>query len=221
MTDHIEHALTRGAQAAQTGAPRQGELNQVESDAAFEQQVADVGISPYARAKEAFKTLGELSAKEAKRAGGSATGRIKPVEEARQAAQDFHGRNPELDPDELIDCLLEVGRAETEKEVSETVERFFKDPTLRDDAYDFVIDMCTEDSLREKAQKAAKAFRENDRNAIDIQAGRNMTQQAREWAEQGLGSPTELRDLYREIIHSQPSVMELFKLLISRYPYGG
>jgi type III secretion protein W len=218
MVEHIEHVQARAAQAAQTG-PVKHEMHQVESAVSFAEQVSEVA-TPFGTQRNQFRKLDERLKTEGKREGGSPTGRVRPVEQARRAAKDFsQQRNPELDPEDLVECLEEVAGCETAGDVAETASRFFKDPTLRDDAYDYLLDMCTDDELKKRVQQAAQEFRQDDRNQMAIKAGRNMTQQARDFQQQGLGTPTELRDLYREILDKRPGHQELFKLLSKRYKF--
>ena len=54
----------------------------------------------------------------------------------------------------------------------------------------------------------------------EIQAGRNIGAQARAFSEKGLGSPTALRDLYREITGNPRSPHKLFEELVEKFKFS-
>ena len=66
-------------------------------------------------------------------------------------------------------------------------------------------------------QAKVKLYQENER---EIKAGRNMGVQARNFSAQGLGSPTGLRDLYRNITANPRDANTLFQELSTKYPFS-
>jgi len=216
MTDHIEtpHTAARAAQAGQVVKP-EGQLTQVHSATSMAESVVEV--SPFGALQQRFVRLGDRLQAEGRRGTGQ-PGRVMPIMRAREAAKDFSGRrNRELDPDALVAMLGEAEGVETADALAEVAQRYYPDVTLRDDAFDF-LEETTGGDLQGLVREAREIHRE--RFEVDIRAGRNVTDQAREFSEQGLGTPTELRDLYRQIVDTCPSPMEMFKLLMSRYHYG-
>jgi hypothetical protein len=53
----------------------------------------------------------------------------------------------------------------------------------------------------------------------EVLSGRNMGVQAREFSKEGLGSPTSLRDLYREITGNPREPLQLFVELTDKFRY--
>ena len=60
----------------------------------------------------------------------------------------------------------------------------------------------------------------NARFGREVKAGRNMGAEAREFSKEGLGSPTSLRDLYRDITGTPRDPVKLFSELSDRFPYS-
>ena len=94
----------------------------------------------------------------------------------------------------------------------------FEDVSLADEALDFLLETTNQDpELQEKIQKA-----KNDLNLQyqeKILAGRNMGSIARKFARKGLGTPTELREMYRDIIEHPKTAHQLFDILYKEMTY--
>jgi len=83
-------------------------------------------------------------------------------------------------------------------------------PTQRSpiEALEFLLETTTDAQLLAATQEAKDKL--NRDRSKEIRAGRNMGAQAREFAQQGLGSPTSLRDLYRDITLNPREPLKLF-----------
>ena len=77
---------------------------------------------------------------------------------------------------------------------------------------------ATSDSELQSAVKEAKEAY-NKKFGKDIAAGKNIALQAREFSSQGLGSPTSLRDIYRDIIGTPRDAATLFDYLAGKFPF--
>ena len=96
------------------------------------------------------------------------------------------------------------------------MEAVYADASLADEALDFLAE-TSDTQLLAATQEAKEKF--NKDKGKEIRAGRNMGMQAREFAKEGLGSPTSLRDLYREIILNPREPLKLFDELAEKFRF--
>ncbi|EKE03256.1 MAG: hypothetical protein ACD_20C00227G0002, partial [uncultured bacterium] len=87
---------------------------------------------------------------------------------------------------------------------------------LADDALDFLL-QTTKGKLAEKVNQAKTYLNENFKR--EIIAGRNINFQALTFSKVGLGSPTALRDMYRDITGSPRTPHNLFDELSMKFNY--
>lgn len=93
----------------------------------------------------------------------------------------------------------------------------YSDFSLADEALDFLLE-TTRGSLRDNVMIAKKAFMEAYER--EIKAGKNIALEAREFSDQGLGSPTALRDMYRDVTGNPRNAHALFDELFEQYNYS-
>jgi type III secretion protein W len=138
------------------------------------------------------------------------------LDAAKDSAQKFEKRNPELKAKMLILLREQIKDSDSKEEILEKVKNFYDDVALRDEAFEF-LEENSKGELREKIGAVKKEqLAENRREII---AGRNISQQAREFSEKGLGSPTALRDMYYDITGNPRDSKTLFKELSTRFQY--
>ncbi|MBM3184107.1 MAG: hypothetical protein FJZ64_02230, partial [Chlamydiae bacterium] len=92
----------------------------------------------------------------------------------------------------------------------------YADPALADEALDFLLetaDPTTKTVIQLAKDKLNSTF---DR---EIKAGRNMGIQSRTFSEVGLGSPTSLRDMYRDITGTPRDPLILFNELAEKFRF--
>lgn len=141
---------------------------------------------------------------------------VLPVEALTEISDSYERKNPELQSNALLILRSRITRQDTRDDVLRKVREFYPDPALADEALDFLI--ATADSSTRNAIQGAK----DELNRIyerEIKAGQNMGAQAREFASQGLGTPTNLRDLYRDITGNPREATTLFNELTTNYTY--
>lgn len=143
--------------------------------------------------------------------------RILPLQVIKDAAQQFEKRNPEeLKASVLVLLREQIKPGDTKEQILEKVQKFFGDASLTADALEFLL-ATTEGELYQKIKELSDEF--NQENSREIAAGRNITSQARQAAEAGLGTPTSLRDMYRDITGTPRDSTTLFQELSNRYPF--
>lgn len=192
------------------------DLIAVESEEDFEQYIE---ISPFA-IYQRFRPLQEIrSTQSSKTEQSSETkeAKVLSVEEVEQAAARFEKKNDELKSRTLLILRSGLTDSDSPLEILNKVLRVYPDHALADEALEFLSE-TTQGDLKSKIE-AAKADLNRDFER-EIKAGRNMGAQAREFSKDGLGSPTSLRDLYRDIINTPREPLKLFEELSDRYQYN-
>ncbi len=190
---------------------------QVESEEDLNQYFELTAFNPMAQAQK-FKPLKELHSKEPKKTESSeeADEKIVDVEKTDEASERFEKKNYELNAKTLKILRSRLSASDSADEILQKVEEVYKEAALADEALDFLME-TTDGQLLAATQEAKEKL--NKDKAKEIKAGRNMGAQAREFAKQGLGSPTSLRDLYRDITLNPREPLKLFDELTERFRY--
>ncbi len=137
---------------------------------------------------------------------------------AEKLARNFNVKNPELNVRTLLATLARINPNDSSEEMMRKIRDSYPDPTLADEALDFLIESTSENSATQRQlQKAKTDF--NDMFCREIRAGRNMNTQAQEFSKIGLGSPTALRDMYRDIVSNPRDPHTLFDELSGKFQY--
>lgn len=134
-----------------------------------------------------------------------------------ETAARFQKNNYELSAQTLKILLSQIKPGSTPDEILAKVLAIYADPSLADEALDFLIQTLVGE-LAAAAREAKKQLNESRKR--EIAAGRNMGAYAREFAKEGLGSATSLRDLYREITGKPRDPLVLFEELTEKFPYA-
>jgi type III secretion protein W len=143
-------------------------------------------------------------------------GRLLPVEQIKDQAQRFQQRNPELKAKVLQHLRELIKPGDSKEEILEKVKNFFPDPSLADEVMEFLLE-TTDGELHNQVKEAKDEFLE--KNEREIIAGRNISQEARAASEKGLGTPTSLRDMYRDITGNPRDASTLFEELSQKFAF--
>lgn len=188
---------------------------QLESANTLKETLAE-GANPAAaeRRQARFRPLENRS-----RPAPSDTRRIEAVEKRSEEdlAHDFERRNPELPAGRLVNFRRNLRPDTTAEQLLDDVMDTFGDPTLADEAMEY-LERTTDGPLQEAVKQARAAlFSEKGREII---AGRNIDAAAKLFAQKGLAeTPTDLRNLYREITGNPRDHNTLFTELSNEYPF--
>jgi len=206
----------QGIRAIQQEAAEQVAM-QVESQEDLSQYFELASFNPM-RQVQRFRNLREINAKETQKPEETEEVDAKVIEVAKidEASERFQKNNYELNAKTLRILRSQLSQSDTPDSVLKKVAAVYADAALADEALDFLVE-TTEAQLLAATQEA-KAKLNKDRGK-EIRAGRNMGAQAREFAEQGLGSPQSLRDLYRDITQNPRDPLKLFDELTERFRY--
>lgn len=192
------------------------EIRQSESETDFEQWCELDAFNPMAMMRR-FKPLHEFKFKEkTEEAKTEESQKILEVEKIEEAAARFQKKNDELQAAMLLLLRSRISASDRPDDVIRKVQERYADPALADEALDFLLETADPNTTA-SIKNAKEQF--NAQFAREIAAGRNMGVQAREFSRTGLGSPTSLRDLYRDITANPREPIELFDELSDQYPY--
>ncbi len=189
---------------------------QVESDEDLSQYMETAVFNPLTQAQR-FRPLRELQSSLSHKMEETETPEEKiilAVEKIDEAAARFQKNNYELNAKTLR--ILREQILSDPTDILNKVLAMYSDPALADEALDFLIETSDPD-MQELLRQAKKEL--NDTRGREIKAGRNMGAQAREFANEGLGSPTSLRDLYRDMTLNPREPLKLFEELTEKFPY--
>ncbi len=165
------------------------------------------------KTKKTLKTVGKkisklLQTKEEKR--------LLPTKQIKQKAREHEQKNPEL-KSRVLQLLREKVKPDSSAEdIQEILDEFYPDPMLADDAMEFLLD-TTEGELHQQVQEAKDNL--NETKGREIVAGRNITTQARQASEKGLGTPSGLRDMYRDVTGNPRDSNTMFQELSEKYAF--
>lgn len=124
--------------------------------------------------------------------------------------------NPELEARSLMALLSRVSEEDSPEEILKKVLDFYPDYSLADEALDYLL-TTTRGELTAKVRLAKEYLDQMHRR--EVVAGKNIAQQAREFSQKGLGSPTALRDLYRDITGNPRDPQSLFAELSNKFDF--
>lgn len=170
--------------------------------------------------KKQFEPLEELrSARKMLAKSQFADEEVQIVENAAnigEAAARFNKRNFELKIKSLLLLRDSINDEDSVEDILRKVLDFYPDYTLADDALDFLL-QTTRGALAQKVQ-AAKNYL-NNAYKREIVAGRNINFHAQTFSKEGLGSPSALRDMYRDITGNPRTPYTLFDELNAKFSY--
>lgn len=150
------------------------------------------------------------------KAAGEKLSRMLPIEKMKDTADQFQRRNPELKANVLVLLRDYIKPGDTKEDILRKLQEFYQDPSLADEALEFLLE-TSDGELNQTIQTAKQEYVEDHQR--EIMAGRNIGAQARQASEKGLGMPTNLRDMYRDITGNPRDSTTLFEELSKRYAF--
>lgn len=189
---------------------------QESSQEAFQMSLQEA-VNPFTRMRNTEKTLKAHSSRVQKMLKAGEKGqRLGPIVRIKNSADQFQQRNPELKSSTLVMLREMIKPGDSKEEILKKLLDVYPDVSLADEVLEFLLE-TTDGELHNTIQEAKEAF--NKQHEREITAGRNIGLQAREAADKGLGSPTNLRDMYRDITGNPRDSSTLFQELSQRYAF--
>ncbi|NGX37141.1 MAG: hypothetical protein K1000chlam2_00293, partial [Chlamydiae bacterium] len=142
--------------------------------------------------------------------------KILAIEKVEEIAEEFNKRNAELEKRSLQLLYSHIKESDSQEEILRKAMQLFPDHSLADEALEF-LDEATAGDLKGKVAQAKENL--NETYGREVRAGRNINAQAQAFSEEGLGTPTGLRDLYRDITGNPRDATTLFGELNEMFNY--
>lgn len=189
---------------------------QIESQGAFLDSQKEA-VNPFASRVKSEKSIKDNRNRIKKSImAGEKGARLLPIERIKDSAEQFQRRNPELKASTLTLLRESIKPGDSKEEIMRKIREFYQDVSLADEALEFLLE-TTDGELARTIQEAKDDF--NKEFGREIAGGRNISEQARIAAEKGLGTPTTLRDMYRDITANPRESATLFEELSNRYSF--
>ena len=218
----IPHTSLEANKAQQSALQRSAigmAVSQEESAENFSEWVDQGSFNPTLMARR-FETL-ELKAKKASKEeeaekAEKEEGQVIEVQRLEEISEQYSRKNPEFQTRNLLLLRTRISDRDSVEDILKKVLEAYSDYSLADEALDFLLE-TTRGELADKVRQAKE-----DLNALhgrEVRAGKNIGEHAREFSKQGLGSPTGLRDLYRDITGNPRDPQSLFAELSNQFNF--
>lgn len=211
--------LVKAQQMAAQAAAKGLAISQEESEDAYQSWVEEGAFNPLimARRFESLESKRKRTSKEeeAEKAAEKQAG-VLEVQRIEEVSEQYSRKNQELQTRSLLLLRARINNQDTKEQILHKVLEMYPDPSLADEALDFLLE-TTGGHLAEEVRLAKEEF--NTLHSREIRAGKNIADQARSFATQGLGSPTGLRNLYREVTGNPRDSNTLFNELTAKFDY--
>lgn len=184
----------------------------------FTQWTELAAFNPLAMARrfETLETRTKRKGKEEEPDKAEKDSQVLEVQRLEEISEQYEQKNPELTARALLALRARVKGEQTKEALLKKVLDTYTDYALADEALDFLIESGDEQLIKTAREVKAEI---NTIYAREIKAGRNIALQAREFSAQGLGSPTGLRDIYRDITGNPRDALTLFDQLATTFSY--
>lgn len=139
---------------------------------------------------------------------------VHAVEKLQETAESYERKNPEIQARTLLSLQARISKNDSPEDILRKLKAVYSDVALVDEALDFLIETADATMHMNLERAKEELYRTSER---EVRAGRNMAIQARAFSEQGLGSPTALRDLYRDVTGHTRDAITLFQQLSGTY----
>lgn len=216
MTGQVEGRNVNVTLQAMGAVAKADQLEQIAEQQESESDIKNAmseAINPFAtRIKHEKIEKHKSRIQKMKQAGGSS--RLLPIEQIKDSANQFQRRNPELNADRLVALRERIKPGDTKEDILKLINEF--DVYLAEDVLDFLL-ATTDGDLAETVKEAKNEFIEQ--HAHEVAIGRNISAQARQAAEKGLGTATSLKDMYKEITDNPRDSTTLFEELSTKYEF--
>jgi type III secretion protein W len=142
---------------------------------------------------------------------------ILEVKRLEEVSDQYQRKNPELQQRSLLLLRSRISKSDSKEDILKKVLESYPDYALADEALEFLLE-TSGGELHAMIQAAKEEL--NARHAKEIRAGKNMGAQSREFSKKhGLGTPTALRDMYRDITDNPRDPPTLFDELSNKFAF--
>lgn len=139
-------------------------------------------------------------------------------EVTQRIAKSYNEKNPELNARSLLVVRAFIKPSDSNEEILSKVRDAYPDVSLADETLDFLIETTPEGSAL-KAKLLSTKSQLNEVYGREVRAGKNINESALQFSKEGLGSPTALRDLYRDITGNPREPTTLYEELSAKFNF--
>lgn len=213
---------TRAQRASQSQQLVNVTIAQIASEESLGESIEELAFNPFAMARR-FETMESKIRRRGKEDETEKTQKgedkkNQQIERVSEVADDFSRRShQELLSRTLLLLRQRISKDDSPSDIIRKVMELYPDFSLADEALSFLLETADTADMATLVRTAKDQF--NLSYAREIKAGKNISEQARSFAEQGLGSPTALRDMYREITGNPREPNTLFEQLSNNFGY--
>ena len=140
------------------------------------------------------------------------------IDSISKLAKSFEDSNPEMNQNALLGLKANIKDSDDAETIYEKVRKFYKDEYLADEALKFLEETTNPHTNLGKNIRKARTLL-NERHQRAVCAGRNISDDACEYAKQGLGSPTSLRELYQDVTGNPKDPISMFEQLSQSFDF--
>ncbi len=224
ISDLLKQGMTSGADFDVESILAKAELEIGQTEVAQQVETEDTmknvfeeGVNPLSRGLEKTqKSLEDHKVRLSKTELQRLEAKIVGIKDSEETADKFAGQNPEFKKSILLLLLDKVKNCKNKEEILDILKQFYPDPTLADDALRFLQETTLGD-LKALVEEAKKFHEETF--GREITAGANIAEEVQKYVSAGLGAPTRLRDMYRDITGNPRDPVVLFLEFSDRFPY--
>lgn len=216
LTDPTINITLQAMQATEAEEVHELSAEQETANQSFQMDLQET-VNPFVKLKSVNKPMKPSRAQVQKMVkSGEKMEQQAPNPQLKNTAEQYQRRNPELKSSVLLLLRERIKPDDSQEEILKKLQEFYPDVSLADEAMEFLSD-TTEGELANTVKQAKEAF--NKSYGREISAGRNIGTEARAAAAQGLGTPTNMRDLYRNITGNPRDSTTLFNELSQRFAF--
>lgn len=140
------------------------------------------------------------------------------IEGVEEISENYENKNEELQQGGLKSLRDNLNDSDSVDDIIRKLQEAFPDHYLADEALNELIRSTTSDSKLGKNLLLAKD-KFNQLFQREVRAGRNITPEARAFSDKGIGSASDLRDLYKDVTAAAKEPADLFEELSGKYDY--
>ncbi len=209
---HIQTTKAQQLNAEQIGIVQDGQAEDFK-------ETIEIAFNPIAMRNrfERLETRIKKSNKEEETGKAEKTDEIDfAIEGVQETAEQFEQKNPELAAISLIALRSRLSKNASLNDLLTEITQTYPDFSLADEALDFLISTSDPDFAEKLIQVKNQL---NETYGREIRAGKNIMANSQDFAKQNLGSPSSLRELYRDITGNPRDPSTLFAELANQYTF--
>jgi len=138
------------------------------------------------------------------------------IEETHEVSGYYENKNPEVKSKNLQGLKDQISKFDTPEDILQKIMENFPDPVMADAAFDYLLQVMP-DELKAKIYNARENFK--NRFGRALKAGKNIFEESLKFSEEGLGAPSELRQMYAELTGDPKTPIYLFDELLKKFDY--